>query len=286
MRRLRPTGIASVAILVVLAVTAAGTAIAYFTTTGTGNSEAKTISALAAPSIASATPGAGGIVTLNWNAVSPPGTGSVSYKVERDNGSAAGTCVSALSVTSCIDTGLEPGTYEYVVTAKWRSWTTSGGAKTANVTVGPIDHFTLSATTTSPVAGAADNLTITAKDEDGGTVTSYDGSHELTFSGAPASSNGNEPTVSDESGNAVSFGEATPIAFEDGLATVSAGKNGAMKLYKSGSTSIGVGDGSVSTVTPLTVTVSPAAAAKFALAAESATPAAGGADNLTITAKD
>ena len=286
MRRLRPTGVTSVAVLVLLAATATGTAIAYFTTTGVGSSAAKTVSALAQPTITTATPGVGGTVTLNWDTVAPPGTGAVTYKVERNGGGASGTCAPTLTATTCIDTGLAVGTYTYAITAKWRSWTVSSAGKAATVSVGPADHFVLSAASSTPTAGAADNLTITAKDAGGGTVTTYSGSKSLTFSGASASPEGTGPTVSDSSGADVAFGTPTVIDFSAGVATVASGKNGAMKLYRSGATSIVVGDGSISSKTPLAVTASPATASKFALAAESTTPVAGAANNLTITARD
>ncbi len=286
MRRLHPTGIASIAVLVLLATAAAGTAIAYFTAMGTGESAAKTISALSQPAMTSATPAAGGTVTLSWTTVTAPGTGSVAYKVERDGGGAGGTCTSTLSVTTCVDSGLKAATYTYVVTAKWRSWSATSPGKAATVTVGPVHHFVLSATTTTPTAGVADNLTITAKDEGGGTVTTYAGSKSLTFSGAPTSPEGTAPTVSDSAGNEVAFGAATPIEFTNGVATVGTGKNGAMKLYKSGAASINVSDGSIAAETPLAVTAAAAAGSRFVLAADSTTATAGVADNLKITALD
>jgi hypothetical protein len=285
MRRLCPTGFTGLAIFALLALTA-GTAIAYFTTTGSGESTAKTVSALTQPTIASAIPAAGGTVALNWAAVTAPGTGSVTYKVERNGAAAGGTCTSMLSATSCVDSGLKAGTYTYVVTAKWRSWSATSTGKAAIVTVGPAHHFVIEAATSTPTAGAADNLTITAKDEGGGTVTSYAGAKSLTFAGAPNGPEGTVPTVSDSAGNDVTFGSATTIEFSAGVATVNAGKNGAMKLYRSGATSISVSDGSLSTDAPLAVTVSGAAASRFLLAAESSAPTAGSADNLTITAQD
>jgi hypothetical protein len=286
LRRPLTNAAACVATLLLLAGATAGNAVAYFTATGAGSSQPATISTLSQPSILAATPDAGGTVTLTWATVTPLDSHSVTYKVERDGGNAAGTCVSTLSATTCVDAGLDPGTYEYTVTAKWRSWTVTGASKSATVAVGPVDHLALSASSLTPTAGAADNLTIVAKDEGGGTVTSYDGSHSLIFSGANASPNGIAPTVSDSSGAAVPFGEATAIDFDDGVATVTAAKNGAMKLYRNGAAGIAVSDGTVSTKAPLTVTVSPAAASKFALAAESPAPAAGATDNLTITVKD
>jgi hypothetical protein len=285
MRRLLPNGLAGIVAVALLVITAAGTAVAYFTTTGAGNSAPTGVSQLAKPTL-TATAQAGGTVLLSWGAVAAPGPGTVTYSVTRDGGGANGSCTPTLTVTTCTDIGLEPGTYIYVVTAKWRSWTTSSSSKAATVTVGPADHFTLGAASLTPVAGAADNLTITAKDAKGGTVTTYTGSHNLTFSGASASPNGTLPIVADSSGSATAFGTSTAINFIAGVATVTSSTNGAMKLFSKGEAGIEVGDGSISTVTALKVTVAAATAAKFALAAATATPTAGEADNLTITALD
>jgi hypothetical protein len=286
MRRLLPTGLATIVAVALLAATAAGVAVAYFTTTGSGSSDPKAISTLSQPAIATATAGAGGTVALSWATVPAPGTGIVTYKVERDGKDADGTCSTTLTVTSCIDSGLKAGTYSYVVTAKWRSWSVASTSKKATVTIGPADYLVLSAASPTPIAGASDNLTITAKDAGGNTVTTYTGSTSLTFSGASASPDGVAATVSDSSGADVAFGSPTAIDFSAGVATVSSGKNGAMKLYKSGGASVNVSDGSISAQAPLSVTVSPAAASKFALTAESTTPTASAANNLTVTAWD
>jgi hypothetical protein len=285
MRRLLPAGATGIVTFILLAVAVTGTAVAYFTTTGSGNSVPTVVSAIAKPVIA-ATPATGGTVALAWGEVTAPGTGNVTYTVSRNGEKAGGSCSSTLSVVTCTDSGLEPGTYNYVVTAKWRSWTASSSTKAATVTVGPIDHLVLGAASMTPTAGAADNLTITAKDAKGGTVTTYAGSHSITFSGAPAGPSGTVPTVADNAGVATPFGSATALTFTAGVASVSSTTNGVMKLYKSGATSIEASDGSTSTTTPLAVTVAAATAAKFVPTAASATPTAGEADNLTITAFD
>lgn len=273
------------ALVAALIATISGTALAHFTTTGTDNASAG-VSQLFAPTITAATPAAGGTVVLTWSKVTAPDTGTVTYTVSRDGGSAGGTCTPTLSTTTCTDSGLAVGTYSYVVTAKWRTWSMSSAVKTAQVTIGPVHHFVLTAVSSTPAAGASDNLTITAKDVGGGTVTTYAGAHDLTFSGASAGPDGTVPTVSDSTGAEIAFGSATSISFTAGVATVSSSTNGAMKLYKSGSTSIKVGDGSISTEPSLAVTVAPAAAAKFVLTAATTTLAAGETTNLTTTAQD
>jgi hypothetical protein len=115
---------------------------------------------------------------------------------------------------------------------------------------GPATELVLAAATTTPTAGATDNLTITAKDALGNTATSYTGSHNLTFGPLADSPSGAHATVTNSSGAATAFGTATAIAFSEGIATVSAGKNGAMVLVKAGSTSLTVSDGSRSPTGP------------------------------------
>jgi hypothetical protein len=286
MRRLLPGSLVGIVSFALLAMATADTAVAYFTTTGGGDSAPIVVSQIVKPTITAATPASGGTVALTWGAVTAPGTGTVIYTISRNGGKANGTCSSSTTGVSCTDSGLEPGTYTYVVSAKWRTWSATSSTRAATVTVGPADHLVIGAASLTPTAGAADNLTITAQDAKGSTVTSYTGSHSLTFSGAPASPSGTTATVTDSSGGAVNFGSATGLTFSAGVASVSSTTNGVMKLYKSGSTSLSVTDGTLLTPTPLVLTVAAAAAAKFTLSAAVTTLAAGGSSNLTITALD
>ncbi len=286
MRRLLPSGVAGLSILALLATGGAGSAVAYFTASGAGSSAPKTVAKLSTLEIESATPAPDGTVTLHWNAVNAPGAGKVNYEIKRDGAPGGGTCSHPLSATTCIDDGLEPGTHTYVVTATWRSWSVASAGATAQVTVGPADHFELAAASPTPAAGAADNLTITALDAAGNAATTYDGTHTLVFAGAVPGPNGNKPTVVSSGGSPVPFGEDTAIKFDDGVAKVSSSRNGLMKLYASGATAIEASDGSILTAAPLAVTVSPGAASKFTLAATTSAPQTGAADDLTITALD
>jgi len=172
------------------------------------------------------------------------------------------------------------------VTARWRSWTASSSASTAKITIGPADHLILTAASSTPTAGATDNLTVTAKDANDSTVTTYAGTHSLTFSGAPASPNGTKPSVVNNSGTTVTFGSATALTFTAGVASVASSKNGVMKLYNSGATAVDASDGSISTANLLVVTVAPTTPSKLVLTAVTTTPTAGFADNLTTTAQD
>jgi hypothetical protein len=129
---------------------------------------------------------------------------------------------------------------------------------------GPASELVLEAATTTPEAGEADNLTITARDAQGNTATSYTGSHNLSFGPIADSPSGAHATVTSSAGTATNFGTATAIVFTEGIATVSGGKNGAMTLVKAGSTSITVSDGSIANGAGLAITVSPGTAAKLA----------------------
>jgi hypothetical protein len=287
-RRLAPTGFTGILAAALAIVAISSSALAYFSATGAGEVAAP-VTKLSAPTITGATPAAGGTVTLNWSAVSAPGTGTVQYYVSRDSGAPAGDCPasgSPTTVLTCTDSGLSVATHSYTVTAVWRSWTSVSGISTANVTIGPATKFTITAASNTPAAAATDNLTITAKDANGSTVPTYTGSHSLTFSGASASPGGTTPTVSDASGTDTPFGTAIPITFTAGVAAAASGANGEMTLYKSGATSVTATEGSLTTPTPLAVTVAPLTATKFGITAASNTPAAGATDNLTVTAQD
>jgi hypothetical protein len=287
MRRLCGASLA-VALLAVLTVAIGGSALAYFSSEGSGSASAA-VTKLTAPAISAATPAVGGTVTLTWGAVTPPGAGSVAYYVTRDGGDPAGSCPVATApttVTTCKDSGLAVGEHTYTVTARWETWTAVGGAKTANVTVGETAKFTISGSTAAPAAGGSVNLTITAKDASNSTVTTYTGSHSLVFSGASSSPAGNAPTVTNSSGTAVAFGAGTALTFTAGVATINSAKNGVLKIYKAGAASVSASEASLTTPTPLALTVSPGAATKYVLTAASPTPAAGATDNLTITAQD
>ena len=173
-----------------------------------------------------------------------------------------------------------------MVTAVWSTWSAASSPESVTVPVGEATRLSLAASGTTPTAGTSVNLTITAQDNFGNTATSYTGSKNLTFSGASASPGGNAPTVANASGTAVAFGTATPITFTSGVASISGAKNGVMTLYKAGAASISVSDGTISTASPLAVTVADAALSKLVLAAETVTPATGAADPLTISAQD
>jgi hypothetical protein len=162
-------------------------------------------------------------------------------------------------------------------TAGNRTVSVSGSGKSgtsATITVSPatVTSLVLAAASTTPTAGVADSLTITAKDAYGNTATGYTGDKSLTFGGASAIGSF-IPTVTNKAGDATSFGGATTIAFTSGVATVSGSANGVMTLYKAETASITVSDGTISNGTGLSVTV--AAASPSALCFIGATSCTG-----------
>jgi hypothetical protein len=283
--RLRKQAVlAGVPLVVVLGV---AVATAFFGATGSGHAAA-TLGTLSAPT---PTPTAGaGTVALSWPTVSPPsGSDTVTYYVRRDGANAGGNCATQASpatATSCTDTGLSAGTYHYTVTAIWRSWSATSNSTAVTLASGALDHFSLTAATTTPTAGAADNLTITAKDSAGNTVTAYGGDQTLTFSGA-GTIGANQPTVTSKTGTAVAFGTAETITFTNGVATVSASSNGVMTLYKAETASVTVSDGTHTGT--LSVTVSAAAPGNIAAtsgAGQSATVSTAFTNPLAATVTD
>ncbi|AWL09160.1 Non-specific serine/threonine protein kinase [Aquirufa nivalisilvae] len=136
----------------------------------------------------------------------------------------------------------------------------SGTAVTSgSITINPgsANKFVITGSGTQ-TAGTSQTITITAKDANGNTVSSYSGSKDLTFSGANSSAS---PTTAPKVGS-TDFGTATSVSFTNGVATAS------MSLYKVESASISVTDGSLTSSGggELSVSVSVGTFAKFSLA--------------------
>ena len=153
------------------------------------------------------------------------------------------------------------------------------------VSTAAVSKLILAAESLTPAVGAADDLNVSAQDTYGNVVPSYTGVKSLTFSGAVASPAGNIPTVTNSSGEAIAFATAIPIEFQAGEATTSGSLNGEMRLYKSGATSVKVGDGTLTSAI-VTVTPPPGSASKLLLSSSASSLAAGATSNLTTTAQD
>lgn len=188
-----------------------------------------------------------------WN-INPQGTRSVSFVDVKDSNNTNATAIPALSST---DSG-----------------------NNTNWSFVTVDHFVITGSA-SETAGTSNQLTITAKDALNNTVTTFTGDQVLVFSGANNAAAGNIPTVTDKNGTPVNFGSNTTITFTNGVSSA----GGLMVLYKAETANVVATQGSVTTPSPLAVTVSPAAAATFTVAG-SGSQAAGAANQLTITALD
>jgi hypothetical protein len=242
-------------------------AVAYWSNAGEASASAS-LATLTAPTISSATPGAG-TVALTWPAVTPPAGGTVEYYVTRDGGAPSSACPSSSSPStalSCTDTGVSIGTHEYTVRAVWRTWTATSTAKSVTVTFGPATHFQVEAASTTPAAGETDNLTITAKDATNNTVSTYSGSKTLTFS---------EPSSS-PSGKAPSY--PATVTFTAGAGTA------AIKLYDAQTTTVKAKEGTLEG-TSASLIVKAAATKKLTVPTPSEQEA-GVAFNVTLTATD
>lgn len=135
----------------------------------------------------------------------------------------------------------------------------------ATVAAAAADKLVLSGSTATPVAAASSNLTTTARDPYENTASSYAGSKNIVFSGPSAGPAGTLPTVVNSAGTVVNFGSATALTFSAGVASVSSSKNGLMRLYKAGAAEVSATDGTISTLTPLALTVGVGSAARWAL---------------------
>ncbi len=171
---------------------------------------------------------------------------------------------------------------------------TTGGVTTAcsnSIVVGPAAAAKLVISGSgSQTAGTTQNLSISAQDNFGNLATSYDGAKTLVFSGASVALDGSEPTVKNNSGVATGFGTGTLIDFSSGNASVSAGNNGVMALYRAESATVSVTDtvnliGS-SGADDLAVIVSPTAHSAFAFGTVASPQTAGTQFNVSITAQD
>ncbi len=78
--------------------------------------------------------------------------------------------------------------------------------------------YKITATTTTPVPGAGNTLTITLVDQAGNVITSFTGDIDLTFSGLSVARDGTYPTVTGKDGAPVAQGTPTTLTFVNGVA--------------------------------------------------------------------
>jgi hypothetical protein len=157
---------------------------------------------------------------------------------------APGTITGNVDLTFVWPNGAVNGTEASYVLARYdgSAWATPGGTvtpatNTASIT--GVSSFTGDWTVAAPasvsslfdleittdgaaIAGVSENITITAKDSIGNTLTSYTGDHTLTFAGATASPNGDIAQVYDKVGIPQNFGNNTVLNFTNGVASTTA----------------------------------------------------------------
>ncbi len=105
-----------------------------------------------------------------------------------------------------------------------------------NVGHAAANYFAVTGTTSTMTAGASQTITVTLYDVYNNIATTYDGAHDLTFSGANVSELNNTPTLA-----SVEFGSTTSLVFADGIAS------GTMTLYKAENAAIKVSNGTQNT---------------------------------------
>ena len=188
----------------VIGVVGIGAAVwAYFTATGSGTGAAS-VGTLSAPQAVTAsvtvTSGSGApTVDVSWGAVTPF-SGTVSYYVQRWNGSTpsdvCGTTASThITDTHCYDTSVPAGTYTYTVTAYWQSWSATS-AKSSPVTVLATTTTSVASSDNPSVTGETVTYTAAVTGSPGaptGTVLFYDGASTITCSGGDQMLNGSSP---------------------------------------------------------------------------------------------
>jgi len=237
----------------------------YADSVGTGNQPTATVN--------------GTSVGLSWPAsTTAAGRDVGGYLVSRYPGAsggsataaAQGTCA-AIPVTAltCTEANVPAGTWYYAVTPILGSWRGNESPRSTGAPVAGVATFALSwpSGTTTLTAGSGTNLTITARTGDQ-TDTGYTGAHALTFGGLATAPNGTAPSYNN--GNA-------SVTFTAGVATVP------VTLFTAEAATLTVTAGAVTG--SLAVTVNPAAAAQFLVAAPQ-TATAGAPLSITLTAAD
>jgi hypothetical protein len=187
----RPIGTPFLLLVVGIGVLVAlGCAWAFWTALGSGSAGAGTTS-LTAPGTPSASV-TNGTVTLTWTAATPPGTGTLDYRVERrvTSGStwvdACGTSATVhITALTCSEIP-GAGTYVWRITAAFHSWTAVSAASAPTV-VGTADLTPPTGSITAPSASAivtGTTVSVTSNSADSGS-----GVASAQFQTSPAGAN-------------------------------------------------------------------------------------------------
>src|SRR5207248_391278 len=106
----------------------------------------------------------------------------------------------------------------YTLSATDGSLTGSGASSSFTISAAASSAYRITAASTTPTAGANDQLTLKLVDQFGNTVN-FSGDKTLTFSGLSTSPGGNVPTVTNKSGTAVNEGTSEAITFAGGVSS-------------------------------------------------------------------
>jgi hypothetical protein len=198
-----------------------------------------------------------------------PGGGTLS-------GTTPQTAVSGVATFSDLSINKTGTGYTLSASSSGITGATSG---TFNITPAAVSYLVVTGVSGSMIAGASDELTITAYDTLNNVDTNYAGNISLTFSGVHTAPDGTSiPTVA-----GVDVGSSTTVHFTSGVSDSSVAN---LFAYKAESTTVNASDGSVNSIGHgLSLTVNPATAANFTITG-SASQVAGATNNITITALD
>ena len=199
-------------------------------------------------------------VHVAWTgSLAPNGGAPTGYYVQRTSGTttsaACGTSASMLlagTAVTCNDAAVPVGTYDYIVTAVFRSWTAS--ATTHGVRVATLSAFLVEPSTLAPTAGSTTTVTIKALDDTGALNPAYAGARCLTFQGPGSSVTGTAP-VYPTAGSCVA---GSAVTFTGGIGSAVA------TLYRAETTNLLVTDTITGTFgQSASLVVAPAAAVKL-----------------------
>jgi hypothetical protein len=159
------------------------------------------------------------------------------------------------------------------------SSSTGGAGVSLTVSPAAANAYRITAASTTPTAGATDQLTIELVDQFGNVESSgpnaFSGDKRLTFSGLSTSQTGSVPTVTDKNGTAVKEGKAEYITFSNGVASAS------LVAYAAETKTLAVTDGTLSSSSTggsgvsLTISLSPLSASGVNFSATAGAPFSG-----------
>ena len=205
------------------------------------------VETLSAPTLTAPSTGSSSskTITVTWTQsktsvtdVAATGYNVTRYAIDAQGNPDAGTAAcggTSQTGLTCSDTVPVDGKYAYSVTATYKSWTKKSAANSGTVTVASVvvtHSYALTGPTGNPTAGAAFNVTITAK-ANSATDTSYTGTKTLDWTGGQTI--GTSPAFPDSL--------PTSASFTNGVATVS------LTLFKAGARSLTATDHASTTYT-------------------------------------